>query len=99
DAGDAALTAVAKALRASVRDSDYLFRWGGDEFAAILVDEVGELTHTAIERLRTAVAAVEVHGRKLRVDIGWAEAPLEARDSHTLLRLADQRMYSNKLVR
>ncbi|MFO7545096.1 MAG: GGDEF domain-containing protein [Trueperaceae bacterium] len=96
DAGDAALVAAADALRASVRDGDYLFRWGGDEFAAILVEEAGHLTRTTVDRLRDAVAKVEVHGRPLRVDVGWAEAPTDGHDAATLLKVADERMYANK---
>lgn len=95
-AGDEALVAVSRVLRASVRDGDYLFRWGGDEFAAILVDEAGDLTQNAVERLRRAVASVEIHGQGLHIDIGWAEAPAEGSNSNELLRIADERMYANK---
>jgi diguanylate cyclase (GGDEF)-like protein len=96
EAGDAALIAVADALRASVRDGDYLFRWGGDEFAAVLVDEADHLTRATVERLRDAVAKVEVHGRPLRIDVGWAEAPTDGHDAPTLLKVADARMYASK---
>lgn len=96
EAGDAALVAVADALRASVRDGDYLFRWGGDEFAAVLVDEASHLTRATVERLRDAVAKVEVHGRPLRIDVGWAEAPTDGHDAPTLLKVADERMYADK---
>lgn len=96
EAGDEALVAVAATLRASVRDGDYLFRWGGDEFAAILVDEADRLTENTAERLRAAVPAVEFRDRKLRIDVGWAEAPADGRDAVTLLRVADERMYENK---
>lgn len=96
EAGDQALVAVAQALRAGVRDGDYLFRWGGDEFAAILVDEAGDFTRTTVERLEGAVSEVEIHGQRLRVDVGWAEAPAEGCDADTLLRIADERMYASK---
>lgn len=96
EAGDAALIAVADALRASVRDGDYLFRWGGDEFAAVLVDEAEHLTRATVERLQDAVARVEVRGHPLRIDVGWAEAPTDGHDAVTLLKVADERMYANK---
>jgi diguanylate cyclase (GGDEF)-like protein len=35
-AGDAAIRAAADAIRGLLRDSDLLFRWGGDEFLALL---------------------------------------------------------------
>ncbi len=96
EAGDAALVAVAGALRASVRDGDHLFRWGGDEFAAILVDEAGHLTLSAVERVQCAVSELEICGQGLRIDVGWAEAPVDGLDAETLLRVADERMYTNK---
>ena len=38
-AGDAAIRAVASAIRASIGDRDLLFRWGGDEFLVIVADD------------------------------------------------------------
>src|SRR5690606_19510949 len=75
---------------------DYLFRWGGDEFAAVLVDEAEHLTRATVERLQDAVARVEVRGHPLRIDVGWAEAPTDGHDAVTLLKVADERMYANK---
>jgi diguanylate cyclase (GGDEF)-like protein len=55
--GDRCLTEVATALRDNLRQPDFCFRWGGDEFALILsgtpVDETGPIA----ERLRTQVSA------------------------------------------
>lgn len=56
--GDAALRAVAQALQRSLRDSDLLFRKGGEEFVALL-PEVDEASAAAAgERLRASVEAL-----------------------------------------
>ena len=48
-AGDAAIRAVASAIRGCIRADDLLFRWGGDEFLVVLfgVDEVETRTDSA----------------------------------------------------
>lgn len=60
-AGDALLAAVAAGLRAAVRESDTLARYGGDEFVCVRegVRDTGDLAQWA-ERLREAVEAASV---------------------------------------
>jgi len=53
EAGDAALRAVAAALRAALRDGDLLARWGGEEFIALIGTDDAV---ACAERLRLAVA-------------------------------------------
>lgn len=60
-AGDRVLAAVAAAVRETLRESDVLARWGGEEFVIALphTDIVGGAR--ACERIRMAVQAVVVH--------------------------------------
>ncbi len=53
--GDEVLVLLARLMRRNFRDTDWLFRFGGEEFVAILnkVDEVD--AHSALERFRRAV--------------------------------------------
>ncbi len=51
EAGDRVLCQVAEALRESVRDSDVVVRYGGDEFLVLLVETDGE-TDIVKERIR-----------------------------------------------
>jgi diguanylate cyclase (GGDEF)-like protein len=55
-AGDRALTHCAEALRAAVRAPDACFRWGGDEFAVLLVDSGIEAAEEVGLRVRATVA-------------------------------------------
>ncbi|PMR75183.1 sensor domain-containing diguanylate cyclase [Billgrantia endophytica] len=56
-AGDAVLRRVADTLRAELRDSDLLGRYGGDEFVIVLPDTRLEEALATAERLRHAVQA------------------------------------------
>ncbi|MGM0988791.1 MAG: diguanylate cyclase domain-containing protein [Pseudomonadota bacterium] len=55
-AGDAVLREVAQTLTRTLRESDLVGRFGGDEFVAVLPDTGAEDARHLAERLRTAVA-------------------------------------------
>ncbi len=57
-AGDTALRAVAQALAAATRGQDLVARFGGEEFACLLVDADLGVTHRVAERMRTLVEAL-----------------------------------------
>lgn len=102
--GSAALKEVGELLRRCVREVDTLFRFGGDEFAAILVDADANTSRVIAERVRQAI---EEHvfleeqqtPSRLTVTAGYATYPTDAEDQEKLLDLADQAMYDGKLVR
>ena len=62
EAGDTVLRIVAQALRAALRDTDVLGRWGGEEFMAVLVDTDSRVAREVAERMRAAVATTTVEG-------------------------------------
>jgi diguanylate cyclase (GGDEF)-like protein len=57
-AGDEALRAVAAALRAAGRKGDVVYRYGGEEFLALLPGQDEDTGRTAADRLRTQVEAM-----------------------------------------
>jgi diguanylate cyclase (GGDEF)-like protein len=59
-AGDSVLVAVGQALRGNLRPADLVARYGGEEFLVILPDTNTEGAAIAAERLREAVAALEL---------------------------------------
>jgi diguanylate cyclase len=59
-AGDAALRSLAVTVGATLRETDVLARFGGEEFAAILTVTSGEEGHIAAERVRRAVDAATI---------------------------------------
>jgi diguanylate cyclase (GGDEF)-like protein len=55
--GDAALTQVGRRLATGLRGYDVVGRYGGDEFAALLIDVSRADAALIVERLRSSVAA------------------------------------------
>jgi diguanylate cyclase (GGDEF)-like protein len=98
DQGDAALAAVGDVLSSHVRASDFVGRNGGEEFIALLPDTNAAGALVLTERLRAAVAAIELPGvnRAITASFGVATYPDHAGDSEALLRLADRALYAAK---
>jgi two-component system, cell cycle response regulator len=103
-AGSKALREVAMILRKSVREVDLLFRYGGDEFTALLVETdrqgaavVSERFRRTIER-HTFLAEDGLCGR-LTATIGYATFPESAADQKGIMDWADRAMYNGKTVR
>jgi len=105
-AGDQVLTAVAEAVRHSVRSVDLVGRWGGEEFA-VLVPAVGvEELNAAAERVRAAVQAltVDIHDlegqevtvKGLTVSIGAGVYPASGAELSDLLLAVDGALFQAK---
>jgi diguanylate cyclase (GGDEF)-like protein len=99
-AGDAVLKAVARRVRAAVRDHDIVGRIGGDEFAVVQTDIVGpeQATSLALRLVKTLNAPYRVLGAnvELGASVGVAIAPEQGHDADTLLRRADVALYRVK---
>ena len=102
-AGDMLLKEVGPQIRAVLRESDTVARFGGDEFAILLSttsDEVGavQAAQRILERLQRLFV---VEGLALQVDasLGIAIYPLHGRDATALIQHADAAMYEAKRSR
>jgi diguanylate cyclase (GGDEF)-like protein len=102
DAGDRVLKAVATAMGRSLRAGDLAFRYGGEEFVAVLADcGPDDALHWA-ERLRAAIAdasaAADPEGRMPRVtcSVGVANFPADGATTDQLLKAADRALYEAK---
>ena len=97
DVGDIVLTAVARRLRANVRQSDHLARFGGEEFVVVLPETTLEDAFAHVERMRLAVAQMtipELPGH-ITLSAGLAQWR-EGESDEALLRRADQALYHAK---
>src|SRR5262245_2406316 len=96
--GDEALRAFGATAIGTLRASDVVARFGGEEFVAMLPGSLADAT-TAAERVRLAfqAAGAVVAGRPLAatVSVGAASAPLCA-DVAALLATADSALYQAK---
>lgn len=97
EAGDRVLQQVAGFLVRSVREADYVFRWGGDEFLVLISCTESEALRKARD-LQDAFTQTEARDlpEGVGLSIGCAEVPNDASDVMTLVKLADERMYENK---
>jgi diguanylate cyclase (GGDEF)-like protein/PAS domain S-box-containing protein len=95
EAGDAALRAIATALRMAVRDGDVVARSGGDEFSALLPDTAPEAAVQVGDRLRRAMHGLALPHGQARISIGCATGPAMA-DAATVLIAADEALYRAK---
>ena len=99
--GDLVLRAFADTVRHSVRDTDLLARWGGEEFVLMLCDTPTEEAHALLERVRLAVQAMRVPLPQggapiaITVSIGLARHTPADTLARTLER-ADQALYAAK---
>jgi len=98
--GDLVLREVAHMLQNSLRDSDVLGRYGGEEFSILLpVTETKAAVYVA-ERLLTRVADTPVQTEEgalqVQLSIGVATLSKETSTLHALINRADQAMYMAK---
>jgi diguanylate cyclase (GGDEF)-like protein len=98
DKGDQALAAASAALRGSLRESDLVGRYGGEEFLILLPDTPLDGALVLAEKLRAELALVNVPGvdRAVSGSFGVACFPDDAPDGEMLVRMADRALYAAK---
>lgn len=99
-AGDVLLKAVAELLAVSCRASDFVCRYGGEEFCILLPETTEAAAAAWADRVRQKLAALRVPAglRELRVtgSFGVAECRDDTPDSEQLVDLADQALLCAK---
>jgi diguanylate cyclase (GGDEF)-like protein len=98
-AGDAVLKSLVACINDTMRVSDMLFRYGGEEFALLLAGTDMDGARQVGERIRAAVAAYPFvyNGRELDLTVSIGVATLARRDSaKRLFNKADTALYQAK---
>lgn len=99
-AGDAVLRQLADILKSSSRSVDLVFRYGGEEFAAILTNADRRIALQIGERIRSLVEKNEFLWEKRRIpltlSVGVAVATGSIGDSLALIQAADAALYQAK---
>ena len=100
--GDRVLTAVAQCIEEQLRSLDRVGRNGGEEFLVLLPDTLLNEAVEVAERIRQAVARLEIEGvpadHPIRISIGCAQYKPEDDNLGELVRRADEAMYEAKLA-
>lgn len=97
DAGDRVLRAVADVLAYSSRQSDFVARIGGEEFAVLLPETALFEAMQFAEKLRCNVAVAAIATGPVTISVGVANMPhSRVATSAELFRAADQALYRAK---
>jgi diguanylate cyclase (GGDEF)-like protein len=100
--GDEVLAEVSKAIVGHIKQSDFVGRWGGEEFAIALPGARGDQAFQVARRIHETLSLIKIrHPEKGEIPSptlsqGIAEFPAEAAEMMDLVQLADQRLYVAK---
>ncbi|HET6892078.1 MAG TPA: GGDEF domain-containing protein, partial [Pyrinomonadaceae bacterium] len=99
--GSHVLMEMAAVILSSVRDTDALARYGGDEFVIVLPDTGIDLARAVAERIRSKISEHPFNGgRRLKLSLtasfGVATFPHHASSPQQLIACADTAMYEAK---
>jgi len=99
-AGDKVLVGAANAISRTIRGIDLAARWGGEEFAVLLVEADESTAGSAVERIREAMAALAPPRVPVSVTasagIAVHHGLFERSTVESLLRRADEALYRAK---
>jgi len=97
--GDVVLKTLVQNIKNGIRDSDIIFRWGGDEFLIILPESDLQTAYTIADKIRQNIAHLEIvfAGKSIAVTISIGVACMSSSDTaETLINRADEALYIAK---
>jgi diguanylate cyclase (GGDEF)-like protein len=99
--GSLLLSEIGNTLKSRLRLIDYAFRYGGDEFVALLPQTSKLSAIIVARRLRDILRNTSFHIREgldlnIRASIGVSSFPDDAKNAHDLIHRADEMMYTIK---
>ena len=97
-AGDTVLREIAKTIKTSLRKTDYVFRWGGEEFLILLRNAGLQNSYHTLEKMRNNIQESEVkieeRAISLTVTIGLCE--YDGGDIAQSVEISDKNLYHGK---
>jgi diguanylate cyclase (GGDEF)-like protein len=93
--GDDILIDVAGILNSTVRNTDFVGRWGGDEFVIIAVESTEMQTRTLADKIVEGFRNYD-KGINISTSIGMAQVNVDRDDTRSLLQKADEALYVAK---
>jgi diguanylate cyclase (GGDEF)-like protein/PAS domain S-box-containing protein len=96
-AGDAVLKSLAELLRKSLRRSDYIARWGGEEFTLLLPETRLDVSEMLLNRLRIRIGNEVLPEIGRSVTLSFGVTAFQKSDSPAdLVKRVDQALYQSK---
>ena len=101
--GDQMLREVARLLHSQLREYDFLARYAGDEFVAIVQEVIGEQVEELRERIEETISKFKLrvraeHYARVGISVGAATYGTDGETLDQLLIAADEAMYGAKSV-
>jgi diguanylate cyclase (GGDEF)-like protein len=98
--GDEILRNIGNLVQASIRHEDEAFRWGGDEFVILFVNQFPEVAAKRMAELESRLHEFRVRGfGTLPISVSWGTADARGRALRDALDEADRSMYVLKRSR
>ena len=96
-AGDTLLQEIGHNIKSAIRNADYAFRYGGDEFAILLPQTTIDAALQVVERVRKKIAE-SIHSDKIPItaSIGLASWPDDGISHTDIIAAADVTLYRAK---
>ncbi len=96
EVGDRALIHIAECLKNGLRQSDILFRHGGDEMAILMPETSADEAYLILKRIIRSVREKPLDGHPLTLSVGIAALSPHAADREDLIKAADAHLYAAK---
>ncbi len=96
--GNRALNRLARVMKEHCRGTEVAARYGGDEFAILLLDADADRAQNVAERIGSCLR-LQTDSPALSVSIGFSVYPADGLSAHELLEAADKRLYQSKKSR
>jgi len=100
NAGDEVLKVIAKRLQKSIRETDIIARFGGDEFVILLnnIDNINTISELSCRILKNLKEPIILNNTPYHISasIGISISPDDSLDVNTLIKYADTAMYKAK---
>jgi len=96
--GDNCLKEIAQIMKKTMRKTDLICRYGGDEFAIIMINTYLDEAITAVNRLKSAVEE-KLKDKKITISIGISCYPQDGSTRTEILDKADKRLLEAKKIK
>jgi len=99
NAGDLVLKEIVKTVVNTIRSSDHIARWGGEEFIVFFRETTIEMAHKITENIRNAIENVQITHYHQIIKCSASFGLVEYQKNHSatsLIRYADEAMYEAK---
>ncbi|MGI6334619.1 MAG: GGDEF domain-containing protein [Saccharofermentanales bacterium] len=98
--GDSVLVSIGNTTKANLRKTDFVFRWGGEEFLILLKDIDISDAFKILDKVRNNIASesLETHGKNLNITVTIGVCPLDIHNVSQSIHTCDHLMYKGKTL-